>query len=91
MRRLRSTLLALTLPAFLLSAGCGEEPTDATSNSPDLLLPSRPDDKLIDDTGRPERVDEDPTPQAGTSGAIPGYEPLVPDSPSETDKPADQR
>ncbi|MDF1609403.1 hypothetical protein PZ897_14555 [Hoeflea sp. YIM 152468] len=55
-----------------LLAACGEEPEDA----PDTLLPDRPEDKLIEDTRQPERVDQDPTPQTGTSGVIPGYNPV---------------
>lgn len=53
-------------------AACGDEPEDTS----DTLLPNRSEDKLIEETGQPERVDEDPTPQAGTSGGIPGYTPL---------------
>ena len=53
-------------------AACGEEPED----TPDTLLPNRPDDKLIEETGQPNEISTDRKPEAGTSGEIPGYEPL---------------
>lgn len=73
----------LLLAASLLTA-CGEEPEDTT----DSVLPNRPDDKLIEDTGRPDRIVNDPTPQAGTSGEIPGYTPLDPEEEDEEAEPS---
>lgn len=55
-----------------LLAACGEDSADA----PDNVLPNRPEDKLMEETGQPERIVTDPTPQTGTSGVIPGYAPL---------------
>lgn len=65
-----ATLPAAMLMMALLLVGCGEEAEDA-----DALLPERPADKLVEGSRQPARVVEDPTPQAGTGGAIPGYDP----------------
>ena len=63
-------VLPIVAAGFL--AACGEEP----ENAQDTVLPDRPDEKLIEGTEQPGQVSSDPTPQAGTSGAIPGHTPL---------------
>lgn len=69
------TRLVAILVSGILLAACGEE----TETGPETLLPERPEDKLIEETGRPERVVEDPTPETGTGGTIPGYDPTEED------------
>ena len=83
--------VALLIAAGVLS-GCQDETTESA-------LPDRPDEKLIEDVGKPERIIEDTTPQTGSGGRIPGYdatdagedivdaeEQQVPQSEDDTDK-----
>lgn len=62
---------------------CGDE----TNQSQDTQLPDRPDDKLIEETGQASEIDNDPTPQAGTSGSIPGYTPLADEDTDSQEQP----
>lgn len=51
------------------------EESGESEDMPETVLPDRPEDKIIEGTNRNPPVDADPTPQAGTSGTIPGYDP----------------
>lgn len=68
--RLRPAVIATA--TCILMAGCGEQ---EPGSAPESALPDRGEDKLISETLPPERRDSDPTPQSGTGGTIPGYDP----------------
>ena len=79
----RILLPAMFVPMMLVLAACGED----ERNTPGEALPSRSDEKLTEGVKPDILVEEnrDPTPQAGTGGEIPGYEPAEPQVERQSD------
>ena len=63
------SVAALHFPLYGCSGGQESE------EIPETLLPDRPEDKIVEGTNLAPEIDADPTPQAGTGGNIPGYDP----------------
>jgi hypothetical protein len=63
----------LAVATVLPLAACGEDSPDVSGET---ALPTASEDQLIDAVDTAPQVDTDPTPQAGTGGEIPGYDPV---------------